>query len=330
MIQMTSLLSTIGSAVSTQVARPFLVDDRPSHVPTNVTLNVTVSTQTDYRGLEPVQVIYLIVGALDVGVAMVSMLTCIWLSIRDGQCSNGRKEYYKEANDDVVPLIPDSSDTAVHSDNRVSNTDQTLNPCSRHGCLLLTLILSFDFVAQAHIFTYNFVLFTYVYEYREWSVNAGTTIVLITHLTRVVVGVVVVPVSRWVSPTKLLVFNLSMLVVSGVMVAVAPVLGDIWIAVGVIFEGAGTCNLHLTTITLVEETTHVVASLMSLFFSMIGASAIVGFVIGTLLYYTGGSAFPLMMLLSALISVALFTAYKVINACYMKSTGRHHKSTECE
>jgi len=151
MIQMTSLLSTIGSAVSTQVARPFLVDDRPSHVPTNVTLNVTVSTQTDYRGLEPVQVIYLIVGALDVGVAMVSMLTCIWLSIRDGQCSNGRKEYYKEAIDDVVPLIPDSSDTAVHSDNRVSNTDQTLNPCSRHGCLLLTLILSFDFVAQAHI-----------------------------------------------------------------------------------------------------------------------------------------------------------------------------------
>ena len=105
----------------------------------------------------------------------------------------------------------------------------------------------------------------------------------------------------------------------------APVLGDICVAASVFFEGAGTSNVVSTTITLLEETTHVVASLMSLFFSMIGASAIVGFVIGTLLYYTGGSAFPLMMLLSALISVALFTAYKVVNACYMKSTGRHQE-----
>jgi len=322
---MTTLMNVVGYGVSTVIARSILPDVRPTHVPANTTINVTVSTQTDYRGLEPVQVIYLIVGALDVGVAMVSMLTCIWLSARDGQCSSGRKEYYKEANDDVVPLIPDSSDTAVDGDDHVSNIDQTLKPCSCQGCLLLTLILSFLFVAKARKFSFDFLLFTYLYLYRKWSVKAGTAMLLVNAITQFFVGVVMVPVSRWVSPTKLQIFNLSMVTISGVLMVLAPVLGDICVAASVFFEGAGTSNVVSTTITLLEETTHVVASLMSLFFSVNAASMLIGFVIGTLLYYTGGSAFPVVTLILVLISVALFTAYKVVNACYMKSTGRHQE-----
>jgi len=293
---MTILMYVCGMAISTQIVRQLLGDG--GIVPTNITFNTTIPAETDDGGLEAVQIVYLTVGALDFGMATVCMLACICLSNSGDEYSNERKAYFKVATeDDVTPLIPDSYEAADHSDDELSNDDYTiipnssdqtlipdnsdatvhtdvqlsivdkrLQPSSRQGCLLLSLIISFDFIVQVHNFAFNFLLFTYVYEYRHWSMDLGTTIVLANQLTRFIAGTVMVPVSRWVSPTKVMIFNLSMLIIAGVLMAVALVLGDIYTAVGVIFQGVGSSNLKPTTITVVEEMVHVGATLMSVFY----------------------------------------------------------------
>jgi len=57
---------------------------------------------------------------------------------------------------------------------------------------------------------------------------------------------------------------------------------------------------------------------------------IVGFTVGTLLYYAGDWSFPVVMLILALISGTLFVTYKVLSLHVTKSTARqshHPKST---
>ena len=329
-IQMTVIMNALGSAVSTQIVRPFLA--QYNHFPTNTTLNGTISMQTVAdEGLEPVQVVYLVVGTLDVGMAFVCVITCVWLSSNDGRCCSGLNAYPKDAKNDGdnIPLIPDNSDSESiddDEDDKLSDTDQTLKPCSRQGLSLLVIILLFQLVNQTHNSTYMFVIFIYVYEYRDWSVNASTAIVMANQLTRFFVGVVMVPVSRWVSPTKLLMFNLYMQTVSVVSLVMALVLGDTYTAVGIVLQGAGTSNVFPTAVTLLEESIHVVAPLMSLFFTTVGVSVIVGFIIGTLLSYVGDWVFPVAMLTLVLISVVIFIAYKVISACCVH--GRRHKSVK--
>ena len=315
-IQTTALMHVLGAAVSTQIARPFLAQYH--RFPTNITLNGTISTQAaGDEGLEPVQVLYLVVGTLDVGMAFVCVLTCVWLSSKDGRCCSGLNAYPKEAKNDGdnIPLIPDSSDAeSIDGDeDDTDDTDQTLKPCSRQGLSLLVIILLFQLVNQTYTSTYRFVIFIYVYEYRDWSVNASTAIVMANQLARFFVGVVMIPVTRWVSPIKLLIFNLYVQIVSGVFQVMALVLGDTYTAVGIVLQGAGTSNVATTAITLLEESVHVVASLMSLFITTKGASVIVCFIIGTQLSYVADWAFPVAMLALVLISVMLFIAYKVIS-----------------
>lgn len=352
---MTMLMNTLGATVGTQIARPFIADEYG--VPTvDTTLNSTITEQTvdEAGGLEPVQVIYLIVGALDVGMAAVCMLTCVWLSSRGGRCCSV-DALFKDAeddDDDDIQLIPDSSsDDQIHrqtargrahtapvsSDDRSSDTgqqtpavsDEKVQPCSRHGRILLALIFVFHFVTDSRNFSFNFLLFTYVYEYRGWSADAGTTLLLVGKLLHFVVGALMVPVSRWVRPTPLLVYDLAMLTTAGVLMIASLRLGDAFVVAGVIFEAFGTSD-HGTVITLLEETIHVIAPLMATFVAISGVSAITGFVVGTLLFYVGESAYAALVLTATLLCTALFVAYKVLSIRFMDAIERAHKSNRGE
>ena len=373
---MTMLMNTLGATVGTQIARPFIADEYG--VPTvDTTLNSTITEQTvdEAGGLEPVQVIYLIVGALDVGMAAVCMLTCVWLSSRGGRCCSV-DALFKDAeddDDDDIQLIPDSSsddqpsdrqtasdssntplvssDDQLHrqtargrahtapvsSDDRSSDTgqqtpavsDEKVQPCSRHGRILLALIFVFHFVTDSRNFSFNFLLFTYVYEYRGWSADAGTTLLLVGKLLHFVVGALMVPVSRWVRPTPLLVYDLAMLTTAGVLMIASLRLGDAFVVAGVIFEAFGTSD-HGTVITLLEETIHVIAPLMATFVAISGVSAITGFVVGTLLFYVGESAYAALVLTATLLCTALFVAYKVLSIRFMDAIERAHKSNRGE
>ena len=328
---MTLLMVILGQAISTQIVEVFLTDERQvsstdvlqaivngmfnggasgfngtddvvpdvDEIDDIDRINGTATLPTDIGGgLEAVQIIYLIAGALDVAVAIVCLLMCMW--------SNSESE------EDAIELIPESTEKTK------SNAEETLDPCSRQGCLLLVVISTFTFIARSHNIAFNFLLFTYIYEYRGWSVNASCTLLLVNYTTRFVAGIVMVPVSRWVSPTKLQIFNLAMMIVSGVLMVMAAVVGDTLTVVGTVLEGAGTSNIHPTTITLLEDTIHVVAWLMALLSSMVGASTVVGFVIGALLYYIGAWSFPVTMLILSLVSMALFIVYKVIVVYFIK------------
>ena len=64
-LQMTNLMQNLGAAFGPQVTRPFL--DHNTDISINVDVNVTIQAPTDNEGLEPVQVAYLVLGALNMG-----------------------------------------------------------------------------------------------------------------------------------------------------------------------------------------------------------------------------------------------------------------------
>ena len=315
-------MNILGVAIGPQLARPFLKHHYDAT--TNDTVTVTLPTPSADAGLDPIQILYLIMAALDVATAIVCMITCACYS----HCTSVADLFFREADDslDDVRLIPGDSDSSTNGDGQPTNTDiqmKSLEPCSRIGCILLTLIFFEFFINAGRDLQLTGLLFTYLYEYLGWSVYAGTLLATVFHLVRFVIGTTVVPVSRWVTPTQLAVFDLAALFISSVLMLIALVVevgGDVYTTLGVIVAAVGDSNIHPTLITLVEETIPVIAPVMALFFSAYGLSFIViGPIAGTLLYVDVIS-FPLMLVAVSVVGVVLFVLY-LITLRWVKSSG---------
>jgi len=247
---------------------------------------------------------------LDTIVAFMCMLTYVWSCCTAGRCCIGVGVCLREADDNEdLQLIPDSPDND-QKDAQNCRADYAVEPCSRDGYILLSIIFIFLLTIQAHNFVLKDLLYTYVYEYLGWSVYEGTTLLFMYQMFLFIFGALSVPVSRWVSPTKLLVFDLAVLVVGGVLMPVALVLGATLTVIGVILSAVGSCNVMPTTITLVEENIHVIAPVMSLLLSTLGFSQLGVTLTGTLLFFSGAPSFPGMIFLLTLFSVTMFVLYR--------------------
>lgn len=254
----------------------------------------------DRSGPPPVHVVYALVGVLDVIVAFICLITSSLFPV------------------DVVP--PDHeidqacSETKNTTDRPVSN-ELTQAPCaqsSRRQKTVLLLVVSLFFVVNGgRDALLSVMLFTYVGEYLGWTAASGTLLVTMYHVTRAVVHAILVPVSRWVSPARLTLFNVVTLVISSSVMLVS---GNALTAVGVIVTGLATSNVHQTTIKVVAETVHVVAPVMAVFIMAIGlGQMVIAPLSGQLLQTSGAASFPAMLLALALAGLALFCVYCVLN-----------------
>ena len=167
------------------------------------------------------------------------------------------------------------------------------------------------------------LLYTYLYEYLGWSVHASTFLLTMFHLLRFLVGIVVVPVARWVSPAVLVVFDMVSLLLSSALMLVAlddDASRDILTTVGVMVASLGDSNILPALITLAEESIHVTASVMSIFIASYGVSLmIVGPVAGVLLNSTVES-YPATLLATVLACILALVVYFCILR-WLKSSG---------
>ena len=320
-IQMTFQMHVLGAAVVTQIANPFLGGDEQLH--SNITFQTTDNSTSD-----PMQTLYQLVGELDAILAFTCMLTFMFSCVRAGRCCIGVAVCLREADDNEdVQLIPDSTDND-QKDAQRSRADYTVEACSRNGYILLSIIYVFLLMINAHDLLLHNLLFTYVYEYLGWSVGHSTILLFVYFQTRFVIGALAVPVSRWVSPTQLLIFDLTTLVVAGILMLVAVVLGGTFTVVGVILSAVGSCSVTPTTITFVEKTIHVIAPVMSLLLSTLGFSKFGVSLAGTLLYYTGDASYPAMILVLSTVSLLMFVFYKVFCRVMTSSSSSSVKSND--
>ena len=300
----TDVMVILGTAISPQIAKPFLQRQLRE---SNVTSNTTTSTMTDDEVLHPVQIAYFIMGALDVVMVIICMSMCAWSTIRGGRrvglCLRDSD------NDDDIQLIPDGNE------DRSNAVEDKVKPCSRLGCVQLTLAMLL-LVTYGGVFDVLFIylLYTYLNEYLGWSVASSTLLASVCPVTSVVFGGVVAVVSYWVSPTQLTIFNLVMWFVSSILMFTAQTAGiDAFTVVGAVISSATASNMYPTTVALIEETMDVIAPVMALIISSMGMSSILwGPVAGTLLHTFGALAFPSMQLGLTLTAVTLFVAYSVL------------------
>jgi len=271
--QMTRLMSTVGMALGPQVVKPFLGHN-----------------ETD-EGIQPIQLAYLELGALDLAMAIILIITSAWFSISTDQCNSIRKVIFQEDDgNDSIELIPDKSDSLSKKSNELSQDEPTpkkLDPCSRPGRVLVSLICwSFIMNAGATVM-YTTLLYTYLYEYLGWTVDAGTSLISMFNIVRFIIGAIVVPVSRWVTPTQLVVVDMASLLLSSIMMLVALIaedVGDKLTGAGIMVASVGTSNLLPTLISLAEESIYVTAPVMSLFIAANGVGLVsVGPLAGALL-----------------------------------------------
>jgi len=293
---MTDVLIILGTAVSPQIARPFLESDA-------IESNITRSTIDLER--HPVEAAFFIVSALDVIVIITCMSTCVWSTIRGG-CGVGLC-FRHDDNNDVIQLIPDSSDELPKTTNKVK-------PRSRQGCILLTsvfmLALTYGGISDVMLL---FLLYTYLNEYLGWSVAASTLVASICPVVSIVFGVVLAVVSHWKSPTFLTSFSLAMWFVDSVFLFIGQAGVEACTVIGVIIYASVACNIYPTAITLLEESMNVIPPVMALVVSTIGFARIAfGPLAGTLLHKFGSVAYPSLQLALTTIALALFIVYSVL------------------
>jgi len=310
-IQMTNLTNMFGVAIGPQVAEPFV--GHYDHIPPNAT--VTVTPPNAHEGFQPVQKAYVIVAAMDVGMAIICLIMCAWSSISTGHC----KMFAREADDDDdVQLIPDDSDASKNDNHQ----QLKVKPCSVLGGALLTLVFLLFFLNAGRDVLLTGLLFTYLYEYLEWSVHGGTLLSTVFHLVCFAFAIVVVPATRWVSPTQLVIVDLVTLLISSMMMTIALVVvyhGAFFTTLGIILAGVGSSNIHPTIITLVDETIPVTAPVMALFISAFGVSLVVIGPVSGISLHANVISFPLMLLAQTLAGILLFVVYVVILR-WMKSS----------
>ena len=299
-IIMTDVMIALGTAISPQIARPFL---ECHAVESNITITTTA---TDHVNRHPLQTAFFIVSALDMTVAVACMLTCVWLTTRGG-CETAGLCCTHDDNDDAIQQIPGSNDELAKPTNKV-------RPNSLQGCILLAsifiLVLSYSGLFDVLIL---FLLYTYLNEYLGWSVAASTRLVSICPVVSVVFGAVLAVVSHWQSPTCLTSFNLVMWFVASALLLVGQAGVDACTVAGAIISASVASNVYPTTISLLEESMSVIAPVMALIVSTIGFSSVaLGPLAGTLLHKFGSVAFPSMHLAFTTIASVLFVVYSVL------------------
>jgi len=301
-IQMTDTSIVLGFALCPQILRPFL--GRINHE-TDITNNKIASVMSG-DGLQPIQVAFLIVSALDIFMIIACTSMFVWSSIRSGRgCGVGLCIIATGDNDDMQ-LIPDD---------QLSNDEGKVEHCSRWGCILL-LVLYLLFLTYGGIdLLFLSLLYTYLYEYVGWSVEASTLLATLCQLSSFVFGTMMVVASLWISPFKLMIFNMVMWFISSVMLWLSLVGGDTFIVIGVLSGTGIACNMYPTTFTLVEEKMHVIAPVMALFITTIGlGDMILGPIAGALLHNVGMVAFPSLLFTLFLTATVLFIVYTVLTS----------------
>jgi len=318
-IQATNLLSTSGAAIGPQVVKPF-ISVPTKHVNDSI-MDLTVSAPLNrYGGLQPIQVGYLLVAALDVGVAVVCSIMWIWDCVGNGRSGSIRGMFLIAADEngdstEANPIKPDTSsqDESQKLQAEKQGIGSRVNPCSRLGVILLIISVLFVFAEEGQSNTYNGVLYTYLNEYLKMSVQTSTLLETLFQLERLVAGTVVVLVSRWISPLWLIVFDVVCYLISAVLLWAGTggtVDKDVLTAIGLLVGAMADCNSLPMFISLVEETIAVVAWIMALFFMTSGVSTMVfGPIAGVALNYTGAVSYPAMVLALGLACGLFFGIY---------------------
>jgi len=317
-ILITHVMNMLGVAIGPQIAGPFV--GHYDGVPTDDAANVTVIVTVANEGFQQVQIAYLILAGLDIGMVIVCMMTFVWSSISNGHCNKVQDLLFKEHDDrDDFKVIPDGTDASSHGDGQPSQADMRLQPrlepCSRRGCILLTFIFLIFFLNAGREVLLTGLLFTYLFEYLKWSVNASTLLSTAFHLVRFIAAITVVPMTRCVSPTVLAIFDLAFMFLASVLMLLALVVEEyvtMFTILGIIFTAVGDSNIHATLITLVEETIPVIAPVMALFVSAFGFSIVtIGPLAGISLHISVWS-FPLILLALSIAGVVFFVVYLII------------------
>ena len=301
---MTNLVFAVGLAIGPQVVKPYLghyPDDEHHHD----------DAGGGGGGIEPIQMAYLVLAVIDLFMAILLTLTAIMFALHSDQCASVRQLMFHVDDDDDIEVIPDESDDA--SSEVLSEVAPTkLDPCSRPGRVLVALIVVAFMMVAGQCLMFACLLYTYLYEYLHWSVDASTRLYSIYYSALFLVGAIIVPVSRWVSPTKLIVMDMSSLLLSSVLMFTALRVesgSDILTATGVMVSAVGDSNILPTFITLAEQSLYVIPRVMSLFMAAFGGAIMVlGPVAGVSLNYSVES-YPTLLLALVLASLLILVAY---------------------
>lgn len=286
-------MHALGSAATPLVARPFIASS---------SCRESSSRPAELEAVSTVNSVYALVGAFDLVVAFICVITsCLFPS-------------------DVVPLMeasPHQPEGATSVSFTATDTeagsprDEILAASRVKSSILLLLVMSLFFTVNGgRDALLNTLLFTYVDKYLNWTLSSAVALVTSYHVTRAIVRAILVPVSGAVSPPRLMMFDVMMLTVSSSLMLVGA---DVLTAAGVVVTAMATSNLHATAVSLIE-THHLIAPVMAVFISAIGAGQmIMAPLTGRLLETAGASSFPAMLLALALAGLALFCVYCFLN-----------------
>jgi len=295
--QMTRLMSTLGLAIGPQVVKPFLGHD-----------------PTEYEGIQPVVVAYLVMAACDLFMAIILIIATIWFCVITDQFHSIREVIFQVDDGDYdTELTPDESDAPSNSELlEAESQPKKLDPFSRPGRILLSLIFwSFIMNAGTSIM-YTALMYTYLYEYLGWTVQDSTFLTSMFNVFRFIIGVIVVFASRWVSPTQLVIVDMASMLLSSIMMLVALFEedgGDILTGAGVMVASIGDSNILPSLISLAEESMYVIARVMSLFITANGVSLmVIGPLAGALLSYSvvGYPSMLLALVLACIVALAVY------------------------
>jgi len=292
-IQMTNLVFAIGLSIGPQVVKPYLG-----------------RYDEDIEGIQPIQMAYLVLAVINMFMVIFLVLSATLFGLYTDQCNNVHEVLF-QVDDDDIEVIPDEPDTL--SVTEVEPPQPTkLDPCSRPGRLLVALVTLAFTVMAGQCLMFACLLYTYLYEYLHWSVNAATTLYSVYYVVLFLVGAIIVPLSRWVSPTKLVVFDMTSLLLSSILMFVAlrqEDAGDILTTAGVLVSALGDSNILPTFITLAEQSLLVIPRVMSLFVAGFGAAMIImGPVAGVSLNFSVES-YPTLMLALVLACILVLVLY---------------------
>jgi len=318
-IQSINVTYILGVAIGPQIARPFVGHDTYNTSTTHA--NVAASVPVQDEGISPVQFVYFIVAGLDFGMALICMITGALAGIGSGRCNGVLDLFFRNADDDGedIQLIPGDTDASTHGTGQPQSADvqrePLVEPCSRLGCVLLTLVFLLLFLNAGRDDLMTGLLYTYLYEYLGWPAYHATLLLTSYESVRFVVGLVLVPVSYWVSPNRLMLFDLTVIFLSSVLMLVAlfvPVGSVIFTVAGVViaaFEGA---NVLSTLLMLVEETIPVTAPLMALFVAALGLSYAVLVPVSGISLHASTVSYPAMLLVLTAFEVMFYLGYSAI------------------
>jgi len=332
--QMTSLTFGLGMALGPQVVKPFLGQyDTDINSLASAGINATATTPANSERIQPVQKAYLIMAIMNVGMAIILTLTSTWFGVSIDQCNSIRDVVFQQDDvDDDFELIPDESDIKETSSKSVSDLLEEPQPtkldaCSRPGRILVSLIFVAFLMNAGRSIMFVGLLYTYLYEYLGWSVQASTSLLSMFHFVRFLVGIIVVFLARCASPTKLVAFDMASLSLSSILMLVAVSKehsSDSLTKVGVMVATLGDSNVVPTLITLAAESIVVIAPVMSLFMAAYGVSVmVVGPIAGILLNYSVQSYPGLLLALVLACILALAVYYSILR--WLKTSGHWPK-----